>query len=383
MAPLGNSYNRGIRIYTHAMPSAMFSTWRFSPTRASLTLALGISLLAPGTLGAQSFNARDLAAAPQTASLEARTQSLNEIFHDYWQDRLKHLPELASTIGDKRYDDQLSDYSPQAYNDALAWGERFIERLGAIDTTGMSEQEKLSKQLLVHDLVDQQESSVCKPWQTPVTQFAGIQVDLPSLVEVLSFTSADDYDHYIARLNKVPATIAQISTDMMLGEQAGRSEPQFITQKVLAQVNAIVAAKPEDTPFARPLQRFPANVSTQQQAEIRTAVLAAIRTKVQPAYAHFAKYLVADYIPQARKQPGVSANTDGGACDTSPMQSFTAKIIELRIKAQKALGKNFDLRAFHDEVMNSGTLPLDILQQRVDAWIQQAWIQQQNHAGTK
>ena len=36
------------------------------------------------------------------------------------------------------------------------------------------------------------------------------------------------------------------------------------------------------------------------------------------------------------------------------------KIMELRAEAQKALGKNFDLRAFHDEVLDSGALPLDI-----------------------
>jgi uncharacterized protein (DUF885 family) len=53
------------------------------------------------------------------------------------------------------------------------------------------------------------------------------------------------------------------------------------------------------------------------------------------------------------------------------------KILELRAEAQKALGKNFDLRAFHDEVLDSGALPLDILQQRVEAWIQQ----QQKTAG--
>lgn len=226
-------------------------------------------------------------------------------------------------IGDHRYDDQLSDYSPQAYDQALARGEQFIERLGAIDTTGMTEQQKLSKRLLVHDLVDQQESSICEPWQTPVTQFSGLQVDLPQLVETLRFTSADDYDHYIARLNKVPAAFLQISTDMMLGEQAGRSELQYLMQKVLVQVNAMASAKPEDTPFAQPLQHFPAGIPPQQQGEIRTAVLTAIRTKVQPAYAHFAKFLSADYIPKARQQPGIWANQGGDACYAHLVASFT------------------------------------------------------------
>ena len=44
-------------------------------------------------------------------------------------------------------------------------------------------------------------------------------------------------------------------------------------------------------------------------------------------------------------------------------------VLELRAKAQKALGSKFDLRAFHDEVLDSGALPLDVLEKRVDAWI--------------
>jgi uncharacterized protein (DUF885 family) len=45
------------------------------------------------------------------------------------------------------------------------------------------------------------------------------------------------------------------------------------------------------------------------------------------------------------------------------------KILELREKAKTALGPKFDIRAFHDEVLDSGALPLDILERRVDAWI--------------
>jgi uncharacterized protein (DUF885 family) len=45
------------------------------------------------------------------------------------------------------------------------------------------------------------------------------------------------------------------------------------------------------------------------------------------------------------------------------------KILELRAKAQQALGPKFDIRAFHDEVIDSGALPLDVLEQHVDAWI--------------
>jgi uncharacterized protein (DUF885 family) len=53
------------------------------------------------------------------------------------------------------------------------------------------------------------------------------------------------------------------------------------------------------------------------------------------------------------------------------------KILELRDKAKAALGAKFDIRAFHDQVIDAGALPLDVLEQRIDAWIatQQAGAQ--------
>ena len=45
------------------------------------------------------------------------------------------------------------------------------------------------------------------------------------------------------------------------------------------------------------------------------------------------------------------------------------KISELRAKAQARLGDRFDLRAFHDALLGAGALPLSVLEQRMDAWI--------------
>ncbi len=45
------------------------------------------------------------------------------------------------------------------------------------------------------------------------------------------------------------------------------------------------------------------------------------------------------------------------------------KIRELRERAEKELGPKFDIRKFHDEILDGGTLPLDMLDARTDRWI--------------
>jgi uncharacterized protein (DUF885 family) len=45
------------------------------------------------------------------------------------------------------------------------------------------------------------------------------------------------------------------------------------------------------------------------------------------------------------------------------------KILELRARARAALDDKFDIRAFHDQVLDSGAVPLDVLSDHIDAWI--------------
>jgi uncharacterized protein (DUF885 family) len=244
-------------------------------------------------------------------SLADRRSALNELFADIWQDRLVHDPEFASSIGDKRYDADLTDYSVAAYNDSIDRGRNYLIRLGSIDTAGMSDQEVLSDELMVRELVDQQEEAQFKPWEMPMTQFDGIQIDLPELVPQLSFDNGKDYDDYTARLDKVPVAFQQVTDDAMLGIEDGRVPPKYILQKVLVQVDAIANQKPVDTPFAQPLKKFSAGISPADQRRIRAEVLEAIRTKVLPAYVQLGIFLTKTYIPAGRSDPGIWAIPDG------------------------------------------------------------------------
>ncbi|HBK14495.1 MAG TPA: DUF885 domain-containing protein, partial [Erythrobacter sp.] len=45
------------------------------------------------------------------------------------------------------------------------------------------------------------------------------------------------------------------------------------------------------------------------------------------------------------------------------------KIKELRARAETALGEDFDIRRFHEQVLDSGNIPLTVLEAKIDDWI--------------
>ena len=47
------------------------------------------------------------------------------------------------------------------------------------------------------------------------------------------------------------------------------------------------------------------------------------------------------------------------------------KIKELRERAEEVLGESFDIREFHNQVLNSGSLPLHLLEEKIDGWIKE------------
>ena len=71
-------------------------------------------------------------------------------------------------------------------------------------------------------------------------------------------------------------------------------------------------------------------------------------------------------------EPSIQSETDRYIAWPAQALSYKLgqlKIRELRERAQRELGPKFDIRAFHDEMLDGGTLPLDLLEARTDKWI--------------
>ncbi len=247
------------------------------------------------------------------ASVADRGKALSALFQSMWEDRLKRSPEFASSLGDRRYNDQLSDLSPRAENDALARGRGYLARLAAIDTAGLSAQEKTSVELAERHIVQDEEGARFKEWEMPVNQFSGLHTDLPGMVDNIPFETVKDYDDWVTRLGKMPAQFRQTIENMMAGIDDGRVQPAYILEIVLTQVKAAAAGKPEETAFAQPLKKFPASIPAAERKRITAETLEAIQNQVQPAYARFAEFLTTQAIPAGRKDPGVWAIKNGDA----------------------------------------------------------------------
>jgi uncharacterized protein (DUF885 family) len=97
-------------------------------------------------------------------------------------------------------------------------------------------------------------------------------------------------------------------------------------------------------------------------------------------YKHWTRQQMVDWFHEhsSQDEPDLQAETDRYIVMPGQALAYKLgqlKILELRAKAKKELGDKFDIRAFHDEVLNGGALPLDVLETRIDGWIAQTKAQ--------
>jgi uncharacterized protein (DUF885 family) len=244
------------------------------------------------------------AARPAQNDLEGRKKALNDLLAEHWEYTLRTSPLFASFLGDKRWNDQLDDFSQAAIDDQLVQAKKYLARFEAIDTRGFPEQEALNKTLIVRDLRIMLEGARFKDWEMPVNQNNGPHIDLPQLVSLLSFQTVKDYEDYISRLKQTPRFFDQNMTQMRKGLADGLMPPRTVLEEVVKQADAIAIKTPEDSPFAPPFAKFPDAIPSADQRRLREQGLAAIRDQVTPAYLQFEKFVRESYAPKGRSEPG-------------------------------------------------------------------------------
>jgi len=251
-----------------------------------------------------------LGAAPDQSDKKAQ---LKQLFADQWEYELRESPELATSIGDYRYNDRWSDSSLAHVQQQKQDLQKWLAKFQSIDSTGLDEQETVSLHLMVRNLKERIEGIELKTYLMPVDQFNGVQLELAQFPALVPTDSTKHYEDYISRLHKIPVVIDQAIEVLQQGKKEKLMPPRFLLEKTVEQCRKIADATADSNAFAQPVKEFPASIPESDQKRLRQAVLAAIDRDVRPAYLKLKNYLAKQYAPYGRTDPGVWALPNGDA----------------------------------------------------------------------
>ncbi|TWT17589.1 DUF885 family protein [Luteimonas marina] len=258
-------------------------------------------------------------ATPQAAAQHAEDKAaqLNALYAEHWEEFLRLNPIQATFQGDHRYDDQLPDFGSKQFREQQhAFVTRWLDRVKAIGSDGLAGQDLLSYEIFVRNgemaLLDERFPS----WMVPVNQMGSIAsyaVLLGSGTSAQPFKTVKDYDNWLARANRLPVLIDTEIANMREGIAAGVVQPRVVMEKVLPQLDAIIADKPEDSQFWGPIANMPADFPAQDKARLTEAYRKLIAEGLMPALKREHAFIADEYLPKTRDAVGLAALPDGEA----------------------------------------------------------------------
>ena len=239
--------------------------------------------------------------------LAGRLAAQNALFEEQYESDLRNFPERATAYGDYRYNDKLAEYSLDAIAQRHKTDEAFLTQFEAIPSTGFSDQDQLSHDLLVRVLQQRIADFDLKEYEMPINQQNGIHTSLADLPLSVPFDSVKHYEDYIARLHQIPRVLSQTAEVLRAGMKDKLMPVRFLLEKLPAQCEGIISADP----FLHPTKKYPASISAEDQKRLTQQITDAINLDVIPAYKTFAAFLRTEYAPEGRTTLAVTSLPDG------------------------------------------------------------------------
>ena len=236
-----------------------------------------------------------------------RLAAQNALFDEQYESDLRNFPERATSFGDYRYNDKLGDRSLAGIIERNKTDEGFLARLQAISTSGFSDQDQLSHDLLIRVLEQRIADFNLKEYEMPINQQYGVHTALADLPLAVPFDSVKHYQDYIARLHQIPRVLNQTKEVLRAGIKDELMPVKFLIEKLPGQCDGIV----ENDPFLLPTKKFPADISAADQKRLTEEMTNAVNKDVIPAYKAFAVFLRTEYAPHGRTTLSVTSLPDG------------------------------------------------------------------------
>jgi len=226
---------------------------------------------------------------------------------------------MLEPIGIRGHNAKLSDSSPEAAEEQLAFWREQYEIFQSYDRSDYAGQEGLSYDIF--DFFMGNTLSDADRWQLhnfPVNQMFGVQSSIPNFMAQQHVIDDElGAEHYIARLNAMDTKFEQILEGLVLRREADIHPPAFTVDKVIDQIEGFIEPPAGEhllvTSFDERLNRIPEEeLGSTRRDELREQVVAAVDGVVYPAYRELLAYLV-DLSTDANSNDGVWRLPDGEA----------------------------------------------------------------------
>ena len=270
--------------------------------------------LAPGDLTMKHAIVRVLAAifavllaAPVHADANAEFSGLLD---EVWESQMADFPTFASSLGDRRYNDQWTDQSLAAVEKRHDKDQEFLRRLYAIDRDALSETEQLNFELFRRELQNDVDAHQFKGYLMPFSHRGGVQT-LNQTASRLRLATVQDYEDWLVRMSKVDTVIEQTIGRAERGRKDGYMAPEILMRRVPNQIATQLTELGTDNPFYEEFSEMPDAISVEDQQRLRASAVATIEKVIIPAYRDLARYFDKTYLPASRESIGLSSLPNG------------------------------------------------------------------------
>ncbi len=273
-----------------------------SRCRRGAVFAAGVAFVVATAVAAAAVEPASPAAPPTPPP--ALATRLHDLVEDYWRESLALDPLAATFVGEHRYDDQLPNSIGAAHLALRLTLERqYLRQLDGLAPAGLDDADRVTLDVFRRGRELAIEGFRYQSELLPFNQFFG----LPTLLAQLGsggsaqpFATVRDYDNWLKRIDGFTVWVDQAIVNMRLGAAKGIVQPRVLMERVLSQLDQLVAADPSSSVFYRPVAEFPPAVPAPEQARLRAAYRDAITGKLNPAYQRLATFIRGEYLERTR-----------------------------------------------------------------------------------
>ncbi len=246
------------------------------------------------------------------------SEKVNEIADRYYEWTLERRPEQAyfAAVELDRHDG-LFDNSPSAREAAEAFEDRLLAEISEIDSQSLTgSPEWITRALLEQRLRTAVSRRICRQELWNVSQMGGWHLGYSRLATLQPVDDDALRQQALTRWLKFEAFVDQEIINLKSGLEQGYSAPKPVVERVIAQVDGLLALPVEESPFFSPTTRA-------DDEEFTDAMRDIVGRQIHTALQRFRDYLSDEYLPRARAELSVTANPDGAACYEAALRGYT------------------------------------------------------------